>query len=520
MAVLNELDFFQKATLRICGSLYIEKALMNCIQYLKKVMPADWLDFCFYERDLVGLRMLALSSTFKAIKLDQLIHLPLEVRRHLEWQENENIRVYNSLEKSPVFQRVVAKYPQCFKAEDYSMIVMSMQIEGQRAFGDISLYAEGRNRYTEEDAQLFSLLNKPFAIAMSNALRHRELVKLRDRLLDDNRYLQNELIQLSGDEIIGSQSGLSDVMEMVYRVAPTDAPVLLLGETGVGKELIANSIQRLSHRRDGPFIKVNCGAIPDTLIDSELFGHEKGAFTGATSQKRGRFERAHNGTIFLDEIGELPPQVQVRLLRVLQNKEIERVGGTKPKLTDIRVICATNRNLKNMVKLGEFREDLFFRLYVFPIEIPPLKKRIEDVPALVSYFIEKKAKEMKIKAPLKLDQGAIEQLMTYNWPGNVRELENLVERALINNRNGPLTFKNMFLIKDKVDSLKASFKTDEVIPLEEAMSKHIRKALKVGNGKVQGPGGAAEILKIHPNTLRKRMKKLGILYGRQRPKGE
>ncbi len=217
-------------------------------------------------------------------------------------------------------------------------------------------------------------------------------------LADDNRYLHRELFRLAGDEIVGADFGLKGAMEMVRQVASLNSPVLLLGETGVGKDVIANAIHYSSPRKDGPFVKVNCGAIPETLLDSELFGHEKGAFTGALSQRRGRFERANKGTIFLDEIGELPSQAQVRMLRVLQYKEIERVGGTNPISVDIRLIAATNRDLEEMVRAKQFREDLWFRLNVFPIRIPPLRERREDIPALVRHFIERKSRELRLSA--------------------------------------------------------------------------------------------------------------------------
>jgi transcriptional regulator with GAF, ATPase, and Fis domain len=209
---------------------------------------------------------------------------------------------------------------------------------------------------------------------------------LKERLADDNRYLHTELRRISGDEITGADFGLREVMHRVRHVAPTESPVLLTGETGAGKDVIANAIHLGSPRRDGPFIPVNCGAIPESLIDSELFGHEKGAFTGALAQKRGRFERAHNGTILLDEIGEMPLEAQVRLLRVLQHREIERVGGTSRILVDIRVIAATNQDLYSMVQAGRFREDLYFRLNVFPITVPPLRERAGDIPALVQLW--------------------------------------------------------------------------------------------------------------------------------------
>jgi transcriptional regulator with GAF, ATPase, and Fis domain len=339
-------------------------------------------------------------------------------------------------------------------------------------------------------------------------------------LADDNLYLHRELLRMSGDEIIGERGGLKGVMEMVRQVASLNSPVLLLGETGVGKEVIAQAIHNASTRKDAPFIKVNCGAIPETLIDSELFGHEKGAFTGAVSQKRGRFERAHRGSILLDEIGDLPLPAQTRLLRVLQNGEIERVGGTKPIIVNIRVIAATHRNLEEMVMAKEFRQDLWFRLNVFPIMIPPLRGRKGDIPVLVRYFLKRKADELKISKVPSLDHGTVERLTSYQWPGNVRELENMVERALIRNRgmigNVPLVFENFASPQQENNALPLSDTPGRLPTLDEFNSTYIKKVLKITNGKIEGNNGAAEILGIHANTLRGRMKKLGIQYKRRK----
>jgi transcriptional regulator with GAF, ATPase, and Fis domain len=310
--------------------------------------------------------------------------------------------------------------------------------------------------------------------------------------------------------IIGEDFGLKNIMEMVRQVASLDSPVLLLGETGVGKDVIANAIHYSSSRRNGPFIKVNSGAIPETLMDSELFGHEKGAFTGALSQKRGRFERAHRVTIFLDEIAELPLQAQVRMLRVLQTKEIERVGGTKPIKVDIRIIAATHRNLEDMIRSERFREDLWFRLNVFPIMIPPLRQRKEDIPALVQHFIERKSRDMKLKKTPGLARGAIDRLISYDWPGNVRELENVVERAIILNRKGPLDFDRVSKQQKDDKPLGLPEKEEEFLELDDLMSLHIQRALIKTNGKIHGPKGAAKLLGINPSTLRSRIKKLGI----------
>ena len=381
--------------------------------------------------------------------------------------------------------------------------------------GGLALLAHGSNRFNEHHARLYENLQVPFFVAMANTLKHREILKLKDMLADDNRFLHDELHRLSGDEIIGANFGLKDVMFKVRQVATLDSPVLLLGETGVGKDVIANTIHYSSSRSNGPFVSVNCGAIPDTLIDSELFGHEKGAFTGALSQKRGRFERADKGTIFLDEIGELPLQAQVRLLRVIQTREIERVGGIKTIPLDIRIIAATNRNLEEMIKNNQFREDLWFRLNVFPVWIPPLHDRISDLPALVQHFVSLKSKELKLPAIPTLSPGSMDRLMTYHWPGNVRELENVIERALILNPAGPLTFENINIGQPEKTS-PTNAPDHETDNLDDFVSSHIQKILHKTNGKVNGPDGAAARLGINPSTLRNRMKKLSIHYGRKK----
>jgi len=401
------------------------------------------------------------------------------------------------------------------KLEGHSDLVLPLRIE-EELIGFLILRGEGDGIFTPEHVDLLSSVADPFAMALSNALAHEAAVKYGDLLLDDNRFLRGELHSQERDEIIGANSGLRNVMDMVRQVAPLANTVLLLGETGTGKEVIANAIHFASPRKDGPFIKVNCGAIPESLIDSELFGHEKGAFTGAISEKRGRFERASGGTIFLDEIGELPPQAQIRLLRVLQEREVERVGGDRTIPVDVRVIAATHRNLERMVSESQFREDLWFRLNVFPIIIPPLRQRREDVPALTRYFVQLKSRALQIAPPPAIAPGALERLANYRWPGNVRELENLVERELIRHRGGQLMFDLQFNEKEAApvtlppSAEGGSFNLDEVIAL------HVNKVLKVTNGKVHGPGGAAELLGINPNTLRGRMNKLGIHYGRRK----
>jgi PAS domain S-box-containing protein len=381
-----------------------------------------------------------------------------------------------------------------------------------RVNGETKWFREKSKLIYDDDGKMIS------AIGITQDITYRKVTekKLKEAKLkeEDNRYLQRELYRLTGEIIIGSNFGLKEVMQKAEVAAKVDSPVLLLGETGVGKDVIANYIHYSSDRREGPFIKINCGAIPETLIDSELFGHEKGAFTGAINQKRGCFERAMNGTLFLDEIGELPLQAQVRFLRVLQDKVIERVGGVKSIRLDIRIIAATNKDLEEMVSRQDFRQDLWFRLNVFPIHIPPLKDRKIDIPSLVEYLVEKKAVELKLPHVPEILPEAIDLLMENDWPGNVRELQNVIERELIINPRGPLDFKSFGMFKASSKDYKGNREpdTDPGDELDMIVANHIEKVLKKTGGRIHGEGGAAEALGINPSTLRNRMDKLGIDY--------
>jgi transcriptional regulator with GAF, ATPase, and Fis domain len=518
---VDENVFFREATLRICSSLNIVEALKSCFDYVKLYIPMNRIYLHIYDADLNLTRLVASARDDMMEEPERILSLPEKGRNEraaelkADLLKNEDvIRVWNQPDPEAGIPEIMERLG--LKAKT-SLMNMVVKLAKGNQIGSLALFADGLNRYTDEHARLLKLLHGPFAIAISNALELREVIRLKDMLADDNRYLFEELRSASGDEIIGSDFGLKAVMRMVQQVAPLDSPVLLLGETGTGKELIANAIHYSSPRKDGPFIKVNCGAIPETLLDSELFGHEKGAFTGATSQKRGRFERADKGTIFLDEIGELPAQAQVRLLRVLQAKEIERVGGASSIRVDTRVISATNRNLQEMVASGRFREDLWFRINVFPIMIPPLRQRREDIPALVHHLIDRKSKELKLTERPVLAPGALERLMAYDWPGNVRELENLIERALIQSGGGMLSFETLFAPQVPVgrEVTRDAGRNRTLLSLDEINAQHIRQALEMAGGKINGPGGAAQILGLHPNTLRARMNKLGIPYGKK-----
>ncbi len=331
----------------------------------------------------------------------------------------------------------------------------------------------------------------------------------RQRIEAEVAYLREELRSRSDfAEIVGESDGIWKVLRNIDMVAPTDSTVLILGETGTGKELVARAIHKNSKRSNGPFVRVNCAALPESLLESELFGHEHGAFTGATQQRTGRFELADGGTIFLDEIGEMPLPAQSRLLRVLQEQELERVGSSQTIRIDTRVLAATNRNLLDMVDEGTFREDLYYRLNVFPIQVPSLRDRKEDIPTLVQFFLTKLAERLGKKIET-IPVSVIGTLQDYNWPGNVRELENVVERAMI------LSTGETLQLPDGVIPVRRNKSRSPVLrPLVEIETEHIQSVLEHTNGVIAGPNGAAKILQMNPNTLRSRMEKLGITVER------
>jgi transcriptional regulator with GAF, ATPase, and Fis domain len=328
------------------------------------------------------------------------------------------------------------------------------------------------------------------------------------RLRAQNLYLQEEIKSVHNfDEIVGRSPTLLAVLARVDRVARTDATVLITGETGTGKELVARAIHSRSRRSEKPLIKVNCAALPTGLIESELFGHEKGSFSGALSRRLGRFELANGGTIFLDEVGEMPPDAQVKLLRVIQEHEFERIGGNETIRTDVRLIAATNRDLHRAVQEGTFREDLFYRLNVFPVEIPPLRERSGDIPLLVRFFVEKYAVQLDRHIET-IAPGTLERLVAYRWPGNVRELQNLVERALILATDSELRIEPEILGAAPA----AARPTPSGAPkdLGTLQREHILAALHRSGWVIEGERGAARELGLHPNTLRSRIKKLGL----------
>jgi len=505
-------EFLREVTLRICSSLDIQTALSRTFEYLRNYFPVYE---CFFHRldtQLCAVRHLAYITADEspAPLAMPIIPFPRELWKWCFYKQGPYVIESGSPDH---FVRDLAEIVGLGENQD---LVLPLR-EEDRVIGALVLRTKGKDRFEDRHLELLKVIVRPISMAMSNALAHEEVVRYRDQLLDDNRFLTKELQKDFPQDVIGASEGLANIMSMVGLVAPLDNIVLLLGETGVGKEVIANAIHYSSPRRKGPFVKVNCGAIPENLIDSELFGHEKGAFTGAMTQKRGRFERANHGTLFLDEIGELPPAAQVRLLRVLQHREIERVGGAEPISVDIRIIAATHQQLEVMVSKNRFREDLWYRLNVFPIIIPPLRQRVMDIPELTKYFIRRKCETIGISPQATLAPGALEALLRYQWPGNIRELENVIERELILHRAGPLTFHNLHQVEEREERQVQQSSYDVPSPsrrLDDVIATHIENVIRSTNGKIHGPGGAAEILGLNGSTLRGKMRRLNITVDR------
>ncbi|WP_447980105.1 sigma 54-interacting transcriptional regulator [Candidatus Nitrospira bockiana] len=457
-----------------------------------------------------------------------------ETRRYrihiLDFMKNTNVVEEGQADaqcKAPAGVAITTKKPVIFREADLKSLSLESKacehllhegvkslccvplLSHHRALGALNVGRRGEDAFAQDEIDLLSQVAQQVAIAVENALAYRQIAALKDKLAEEKLYLENEIrTEHNFEEMVGDSAALKRVLKQVEIVAPTDSTVLIQGETGTGKELVARSLHTLSRRRERTFVKLNCAAIPTGLLESELFGHEKGAFTGAIAQKIGRFELANGGTIFLDEVGEIPLELQSKLLRVLQEQEFERLGSTRTIRVDVRLIAATNRDLSQMVAEKQFRSDLYYRLNVFPIVVPPLRERREDIPVLVRYFAQNYARRMNKRIET-IPAEAMHALTAYSWPGNVRELENFIERAVILSQGTQLQVPIAELkIPGGVEP--RGVESNGVTTLKMAEREHIERALREAKWTIGGPSGAAARLGMKRTTLQSKMRKLGI----------
>ncbi len=477
------------------------RALLNAISAsLRRVIHHEYTSLALYEEAKNRMRVLALDFPQGKGLIHEEMLVPLEgsIAGSAFRSRRPVVLDHTAMEgfDSPTSRLM--------RDEGVRSVVSMPLITHDRALGTLSLASLRDAAFQQGDVDLLVQVAGQVAIAVENALAFQEIAELKNKLAQEKLYLEDEIrSEMNFEEIVGESPLLRAVLKQVETVAPTDSAVLIQGETGTGKELIARAIHNLSPRREHTFVKVNCAAIPAGLLESELFGHERGAFTGAIAQRIGRFELAHGGTIFLDEVGDIPLELQPKLLRVLQEQEFERLGSVRSIRVDVRLVAATNRDLDEMVAARTFRSDLYYRLRVFPLVMPPLRERQEDIPTLVRYFVQKYARRMN-RAVETIPSETLDLLVRYSWPGNIRELENLIERAVIVSP-GPVLRVPLSELK-----LPAEPAAGEMLTLGAAEREHILKALEATNWVLAGPRGAAAKLGLKRTTLQSRMQKLGL----------
>ncbi|MDL2226616.1 sigma-54-dependent Fis family transcriptional regulator [Deltaproteobacteria bacterium OttesenSCG-928-M10] len=497
--------FYREISRTLLGSLDIHVSLERCLDYLRQVLPVDELVICLAADEKGIMRVFARTSPPEAGKPAEDLVLPETFWKWFKYQPHQPVTLLTDESFKSMPPHFAEFFPGRWRRAGEILVYLEVE---EQVLGIMLIRALDGVFFQPEQVELLALVKEPFSMALASALTYRRYMECKNMPAPENGWPAGAK---RSNVVIGENNGLREVMRLVDQVAALNNTVLILGETGSGKEVVANAIHQRSHRWAGPFVKVNCGAIPDSLIDSELFGHERGAFTGAYIQQRGRFERAGGGTIFLDEVGELSLKAQVRLLRVLTTHEIERLGGSQVVPVDIRVIAATHRDLSKLVAEGTFREDLWFRLNVFPIAVPPLRERKSDIPLLLRHFLNVKSREANL-APPPIGPRALKRLVAYDWPGNIRELENVIERELILKPGHELNFEALLpLISGQRGQAVWDSEPGRWPTLDEINLRYIRKVLENTGQRISGPGGAAEILGINPNTLRSRMYKLGLL---------
>jgi len=486
----------------IVSSLELRDVLRAVSASLRPVMQCDGVGIALPDRELPQLRLYALDfPKSKGISREEILFPAGE--------DSPGGRAFRNGTPESVVCCGPDRIDPVAEAEGVQSICHIPLIARNRTVGLMSLARLAPIPFSKRDIEFLSLVGNQVAIAVENAVAYREIAELKDRLAQEKVYLEDEIrSELNFEEIVGRSAALRKVLQEIETVAPTDSTVLICGETGTGKELIARAIHNLSARGGRAFVKLNCAAIPTGLLESEMFGHEKGAFTGAVAQRIGRFELANHGTVFLDEIGEIPLELQPKLLRVLQEREFERLGSSRTLRTDARLIAATNRDLGAMVEEQKFRADLFYRLNVFPIQIPPLRERQDDIPLLVRHFVQQFARRMG-KTVDTIPTETMNALVRYHWPGNIRELQNLMERAVILS-SGPAL--KVPLNDLQIPAAPAPAKKGET--LEESERRLILEALDSAGWVISGPKGAAAALGLKRSTLQARMEKLGIRRAR------
>jgi formate hydrogenlyase transcriptional activator len=522
----DQLQLLLDLTNRITSNLKLREVLRAVAANIREVIRADAVDIALPDAASGKFRVFAMDFPHgKGVVKEELLVTPsAAVKKALDALKPVVINTWESNDLTSEASDLVA-------AEGIKTFCNIPLVNHGRALGILSILRTTETPFSPEDVDFLNRASGQIAVAIENALAYHEISQLKDKLAQEKLYLEEEIrSEMNFENIIGNSPALKNVLELVETVATSDSTVLLLGETGTGKELIARAIHDRSRRKDRTFVKLNCAAIPTGLLESELFGHEKGAFTGAIIQKVGRMELADQGTLFLDEVGDIPIEIQPKLLRALQEREFERLGSTHTRRANIRLVAATNRDLEQMIAAREFRSDLYYRLHVFPIRIPPLRERKEDIPQLVSYFVQKFAKQMQKKIDA-ISPAVMKGLTAWDWPGNIRELENFIERAVIVTRGKSLEAPVGELRKtstvafphaeqhnvEQLAGSKPNSGSDKISVAEEYERKQrdeIIRALTACKGRVGGADGAAARLGMQRTTFVSRMKKLG-LYAKQ-----
>ena len=497
---LNQLQLLLDVNNALVSNLELHPLLRAISASIRRVVQHDYSSLSLYDPELRQFRLHALDFAKGNGLIREEIVFPVGESPHGEAFTSRKPLLVSRLER----QKFPCDITAWLLSEGIRSACWLPLVRGDRAIGVLNIASLHEDAFTRDQVELLSQVANQISIAVENALAFRQITELKNRLAAEKIYLEDELrTEHSYDEIVGESPAWRNILQQVEIVAPTDSAVLILGETGTGKELIARAIHERSAQREHTFVKTSCAAMPAGLIESELFGHEKGAFTGALARQIGRFELANHGSLFLDEVGDIPLELQPKLLRALQEREFEHLGSVQTLKVDVRIIAATNRELAAMVARREFRNDLYYRLNVFPILLPPLRDRTADIPLLVRYFVHRHAGRIGRKID-SIPADAMEALVRWHWPGNVRELENFIERAVILSRGSVLQMP--------ISELKSppELSQSEPVTLSAAERVHILHVLRDCHGLVGGPGGAAVRLGINRSTLNSRMRRLGI----------